>query len=137
MFVHCNYWFRMFSVFFYASLFLLLEWSFLVMHSNMLPFFFVFTFLLIIFLLSNKYMELVIGLFWDSFEVLLNKSTLINLYNWQLFFILKLLFITATGFYLSWNKVLAAVKYFFSDAFSALHSRNSFYFHTTFFKLFV
>lgn len=137
MFINCDSWFRMFSVFFYASFFLLLEWSFLVMHSNMLPFFFVFTFLLIIFFLSNKYMELVIGFFWDSFEVLLNKSTLNYLFNWQLFFFLKLLFITATGFFLSWNRVLVAVKYFFSDAFSALHSSNSLYFHTTFFKLFV
>lgn len=127
----------MFSVFFYTSLFFLLEWSFLVMHSNMLPFFFVFTFLIIIFFLSNKYMELVIGLFWNSFEVLLNKSTLNYLFNWQLFFFLKLLFITATGFFLSWNRVLVAVKYFFSGTFSILYSSNFLYFNTTFFRLFL
>jgi hypothetical protein len=127
----------MFSVFFYTSLFLLLEWSFLVMHSNMLPFFFVFTFLIIIFFLSSKYMELVIGFFWDSFEVLLNKSTLNYLFNWQLFFFLKLLFITATGFFISWNRVLVEVKYFFSDTFSVLYSSNFLYFYTTFFRLFI
>jgi hypothetical protein len=129
----------MYNFLFYTFIFLILEWSFLVMHSNMLPFFFVVIFLIIIFFLSNKYMELVISFFLDSFEVLVTKNTLRYLFNWQLFFFLKLLLITIIGFFLLWNRILVAIKSFFvGDLFSENLLINNFsYLYTTFFKFIV
>jgi len=109
------------------------------MHSNMLPFFFVVLFLIITFFLSNKYMELVISFFLDSFEVLVTKNTLRYLFNWQLFFFLKLLLITIIGFFLLWNRILVAIKSFFvGDLVSENLLINNFsYLYTTFFKFIV